>query len=369
LNKQVAEFVGILRRDDHKTGNWMDESTKRKLNLQNGVLDLATFTILPHSSDFGFRHILPYSYDDSAKCPRFDKFLKEVTLNRQDLEDILLEFMGYAISGDDCWIHKALVLIGEGGNGKSTLNKVLKSLVPKDTGYSALTMSALNHATNRTMLEGRLFNIGDENSPKSFMNNDTFKSLVSGDDVDVKHLYAQPYTIRNRAKMIFNCNKMPDSDDNTNAMIRRLLFVPFDAQFDSGSENTDLHIDTKLAAELPGILNRCIEGYLRLKKQGDFTKSLSSEDILEDYKVNSLSAEAWFVDNIEKGHGFVDINKEIYPAYVQSCHRSDTSPESRLNFGRIITKLCAKRGFDKKRVEENGIKYQRIIGAKLKSGF
>jgi putative DNA primase/helicase len=219
------------------------------------------------------------------------------------------------------------------------------------------------------MLEGRLFNIGDENSPKSFMNNETFRSLVTGDEVDVKHLYAQPYSIRNRAKLIFNCNKMPESGEHTPAILRRLLFVPFDATFELGVEGTDTDIDAKLAMELPGILNRCIEGYLRLKKQGKFTEASSSDEILEDYRIENASVDAWFVDNIEKGPDSLDINKEIYPAYVQACHRSDTRPETKLNFCRIITKLCAKRGFDKRRVEENGIKYQRIMGAKLKSGF
>jgi len=370
-NKLVAEFMGAIKRQNYKNSEWMIESTTRKLNLKNGVLDLETFVLSNHSSNYGFTHILPYAYDSEARCPAFDKFMQDVTLSRVDLESILFEFMGYSISGDDCWEHKALILIGEGSNGKSTLNKVLKKLVGK-TGYSTLNMKAIKNDQKRVMLEGKLFNVGDENSPDSFMDSDLFKSLVSGDDVDVKHLYAQPYSFRNKTKLLFNCNKMPEADDQSHGMLRRLLFVPFDATFEQGDASTDSQIEHKLYTELPGILNRCIEGYLRLVKNRAFTSSSASDDIIEDYRVAATSIDVWckeFLVKADTPTAFEDINSALYPAYIAWSRRMDIRYETSLNFIRRLTKVSYRMGFEKKRVGDSGIKYQRLYGAKLNSGF
>ena len=376
-NKLASEFIGFMRRNDVKPADWLVEASKRKLNLENGVLDLKTFQMFEHSSDFGFMQKLPYAYDEKATCPAFDKFMKDITCDRQDLEDILLEFMGYAISGDTCWQHKALILLGEGGNGKSTFNNVLKALV--GTGHSTLNMKAINDDQKRAMLEGKLFNVGDENSPRSFINNDIFKSLISGDDIDIKIVYKKPYTIRNRTKLIFNCNKMIETDDKTRGMLRRLLFIPFDAEFRPGTDNFDAHIEDKLKGELPGILNRCIEGYNRLVRQRDFTKSESSADVLDDYQVDEHvnDIEIWsttFLQVQNDKNLFVDVKTQAYPSYVDWCKRNETNPESKLNFTRALGKSLErvptlKNKAWKKRVQEDGIKYQRIYGATLKSGF
>lgn len=354
-----------------KRQDWMDQTTKKKLNLQNGVLDIETGELSPHSEKFGFMSILPYAYDPEAKAPKFQQFLRDVTVDRQELINLLEEYMGYCISGDDCWIHKALILLGEGRNGKSTFNKVLKALVGPGY-YSSLNMEALQNDQKRSLLEGKLFNLGDENNPEGLLDSAMFKSLIAGEEFDIKLVYKQPHTIRNRAKMIFNCNAMPKSRDSSAALFERLIFVPFDATFLPGDPKTDPRIEYKLFEELPGILNICLEAYKRLLERGLLPISEASQEILTDYRSEADTVTKWFDEHIIKGTMSDTVTAdEMYESYYQFCERSRNKyAETRIEFGRKIGRITQdEQGFDFKRVQKGRTRHRVLYGAKIKTGF
>lgn len=362
------EFTKSILNSDSRSHTWMTDTTQRKLNLQNGVLDIHSGDIYPHSERFGFMSILPYAYDPTAKAPRFEQFLREVTKNREDIANLLKEFMGYCISGDECFIHKALILIGEGRNGKSTFNKVLKALVGPGY-YSSLSMKALQNDQKRYLLEGKLFNLGDENSPDGMLDSEIFKALIAGEEFDVKLVYKQPHTVRNRAKMIFNCNEMPITKDKSDALFQRLQFVPFDAKF--VGENADVNIDAKLAAELPGILNICLEHYKILKKRERLPEVSASNEILEEYKDASDSFHAWFHNYITPTNPEDKITvDELFKSYKTHCEREGYYFMQRVGFGRKLSAIAnGFLGLEYKRVRINGLRTNILFGAKLKQGF
>lgn len=365
----TSEFANTILVTKTMLANKMNEASKRKLNLKNGVYNLETLKMEEAKPTQYFMSHLPYEYDPNAGAPTFEKFMSEITCNDADLQMLLLEYMGYAISGDDYWVHKALILYGDGSNGKSTFNKVLKALVGPDS-YSSLNIEALQNDQKRAMLEGKLFNLGDENNATGFIDASIFKALSAGEEVDIKHVYCRPYSIRNRAKLIFNCNIMPTSKDSTEGMLRRLLCVPFNAYFDERDPKTDPHIEHKLFRELPGILNLCIKGYLRLKEQQKFTRSAASEGLLAEYRAEVRDVDAWFDDYIVPSDekSFVVVT-DAFSSYLQKCTREGIKyPQSRQNFGFQLKKLAEKRGMQggQRRV---GIEKPRVIfGAKLVTG-
>jgi P4 family phage/plasmid primase-like protien len=257
-----AEFLDLVQSTDLVKQQVWDAGTFGKLNLGNGVLDLTKMELSPHSRDFGFKYVLPYDYDAKAKAPVFKKFLSDVCGGNQVWIDTLLEFGGYALSGARCKFHKALVLEGEGNNGKSTFIDVLKALAgPR--GFSTLAFKDLDHTERRSALDGVLFNITEE-TPNKINDTTSFKNLISGGDIPVRRLYKNGYTIKNKAKLIFSCNEMPMSNDTSRGFFRRFLIVPFKQKFSEADGNVDLNMFEKLSEELPGILNMFLEGYTRL---------------------------------------------------------------------------------------------------------
>lgn len=315
------EFLNKVLANNMRANTWFQHSTDRKINLQNGVFDIEKNQLLDHSKDFFFTGILPYAFDHLAKAPRFKKFMKEITLDRQDLEDVLLEFSGYCISGDHYWIHKALILHGEGSNGKSTFMEVLKGVVG-DGLYASLSLTAMEDDRKRYMLDGKLFNVGEETHVRALSKSESFKILSAGGEMDVRRLYQQPYQFRNKAKLIFACNELPYSSDTSEGFYRRLLIVPFDAKFKDG-ESQNKNLKKELLDELPGILNIFIENYKKLKAQDSFSTSKTIQAELEAYRYDNDNIHAWFREDVEVTGDEKDFvtTDELFAAFQDFCQR------------------------------------------------
>lgn len=293
----INEFHSQLKIDNVFDVDWFSDTTDRRMNFQNGVLNISTMEFGEHSPDYGFRHVLPYNYDKNAKCPTFDKMLTKVTGNDQSLQDLLLEFMGYALSNDRYWIHAALVLVGEGSNGKSTFINVLEKLAGQKNS-SSFKMADLQHEYCRQQLDGKLFNISEETPVRSMEDTSYFKSLVSGDSISARGIYQQPYSFRNKAKLLFTCNKLFETSDTSYGFYRRLILAPFDVKFTKEDPDFDPHIEEKLTLELSGIFNRAMDGYHRLLKNKFFTEVEAANKRKEDFKLASDPVVRWAQENL-----------------------------------------------------------------------
>lgn len=305
-NKTVSEFVGKVYRTNSVSEGWFQESSRNKINFSNGILDTETMNLLPHSQEIGFKHVLPYDFNPLSKAPMFEKFLGDIMCHDKELIQCLLEFAGYCLSGDECWLQKALVLEGGGQNGKSTFLNVLRDVLG-ETNCSPLTLSQLNRETSRVMLDGKLANFAEETPNRKMMDSSTFKNLVSGGEIEVRSLYKQGYILKNKAKLIFACNDLPDAADTSHGYFRRLIIIPFDAVFSKENKNLDPFIGAKLRQELPGIFNLCFAAYKKTKDRGFLLEAKKSGEVLSLYKdyvdpVLEWSKESLRIYPLENGH-------------------------------------------------------------------
>ena len=293
----TKEFLNLVVRTNLREKDFWIKNVERKINFENGYLDIETGDFLPHTDEVGFRYVLPYKYDPSAKAPVFEAMLGKVTQDDQDLQKVLLEFMGYALSNDDCWAQKALVLVGDGANGKSTFINCMRSMVGPDN-YSSATLKDLQQSEyTRRLLDGKLFNVSEETPNSAMLDASLFKDLVTGGEIQVRQIYKDSYFMRNRAKLIYSCNELSESRDTTHGFYRRLVIVPFNARFSNDTADFDPHIDKKLKAELSGIFNLALWGYKRLIANGKFTEASKVADTIDLYKNETDSVLSWFRDN------------------------------------------------------------------------
>jgi putative DNA primase/helicase len=342
----VYEFQELVFRSNIvKVADW-DESTFRKINFANGVLDTATGEFLPHSKEYAFKYILPYDYDPEARTEVFDKFLSDIMCDDPELVQILKEFMGYSISGDDCKGAKALFLEGDGNNGKSTFIKVLKALAGENN-YTTLPLKDLSSMERCHALDGSLFNIAEE-TPDRVADSNAFKNLVDGGELEVRRLYADNYRIKNRAKLIFTCNKLPASYDNSKGYRRRLLIVPFLADFSKPPHVEDKDMDLKLLRELSGIFNVVYAAYRQFVARGKkFSESAKAEKVLAEYMFDNDIIAQWLEDCVtvtDNEADEVSINK-LHRSFVLYCEeRAIRNIEAPAWFGRHVRKLLAPKG-------------------------
>ena len=99
-------------------------------------------------------------YDPNAECPLIQKFLEEITGSKEDAE-ILIEVIGYCLYRSYP-IQKALMLVGDGANGKTTFLRLLTRFL----GHQNVSNRSLHELeTNRfakASLFGKLANIYDD---------------------------------------------------------------------------------------------------------------------------------------------------------------------------------------------------------------
>src|SRR5262249_38970517 len=78
-----------------KLETWFDGRKGDFVSLQNGILEVQTGRLLPHSPDWFSFNCLPFDYDPQAQCPEFEKYLESVWPGDRDAADCLKLWMGY----------------------------------------------------------------------------------------------------------------------------------------------------------------------------------------------------------------------------------------------------------------------------------
>lgn len=348
-NSHVLEFLALIRRTNVRTETFFDDTTIGRVNLKNGVLKLDSMELETHDSKYGFRYCLTHSFDVGATCPRFDKFMEEITLGRTDLSNVLMEYAAYAFSGMPYIYHKALIMSGEGANGKSTFISVLKKLAGSDS-YSTIMLNELEQEYKRAYMIGKLFNVAEETPVKSMDDSSYFKVLSAGGGYMAREIYKKPTNVtNNRTKLIMACNELPNMTDFSEGFMRRLIIVPFDAKFSEGNGNVDVDIEEKLHGELSGIFNRVVEAYQRLRLQKGFTKSVVVDLAIKEYRDNQNNVLDWFNASVDMSNEdtYVLVGN-LYKSYVEWCKPMAIRPVTTTKFGLEMSRTSGRKSFYKK---------------------
>jgi P4 family phage/plasmid primase-like protien len=336
----ASEFCQWVNRTNLIEHEWFRDSTRGFINFRNGVYSLASGTLEAHSPAYGFLYTLPFSWEPEAACPNFDQFMRDISLGDEQLEKLLLEFVGYAICDQDYWLQKALLLIGEGSNGKSTFLKIVEELTGREN-VSFLSLYDLQVETSRSHLEGKLLNISDELPNYNFKNTELLKKLLGG-TMTMRKLYHDGIMIENSTKFIFAGNEIPSTNDVSEGLFRRLVIVPFNAKFKLGpgaedAKAADVGLLGKVKAELPGVFNRVMRHYQSLKKRGHLATADRSSAELQRYRDEVDRVGSWVKDNLYwngswgEDKPFVEV-ATVFEKYVSDSKRSEERPLSKFHF-------------------------------------
>lgn len=312
-----------------------EQQPKDQINLLNGILDLSNKTevkLLPHNSDTIFFNCVSANYDPAAKCPEWLKFLNKITQENQKVISLIQEMFGYCLTPGN-WMQAAFILMGDGNNGKSTLLEILRELLGPDS-TSALSLNELDQKFKRSMLRGKLANISDEAPTGKEISSDIFKNLVSGGTITAEEKNKPPFTFQNMAKIITAANKPPVLREQTTALHRRLVVIPFEYRITKSERNP--HMVAALKRELSGILNWAIEGYHRLKECQAFTECITADDAKMKFIKDSDSV-LMFVDECCEKKSSAKVSSIIfYKAYKEYCIERGYHPCADNEFGKRL---------------------------------
>ncbi len=360
------EFTAQTRLKEVVPPDFFQTSVAGKMNFQNGVLDILSGTLYPHSKEHGFMSVLTCDFDAKATAPRFEKFMDEVLGGDKELINVVQEFLGYAFSGMECKHQKAMMFSGSGENGKSVLLEVMKELLGK--GFSSLSVKSMANEQNRYLLEGKLINIAEENARDAFKDSELVKNFIRGGEITVKKVYLPPYEFKNRTKLLMAVNELPTTYDLTHGFFRSFIIIPFNQVFSHEKGNRDTDILNKLRQELPGIFNWIMEGYKRLIKNNRFTEPKASREILDEYKLEANAFDAWCAEEVEiVAEKRLTATRDAYIKFKEYCDIGNQYCINEKKFVGLLQKKVESAGFvmDKSRRQVGDKKVSLISNVKV----
>ena len=318
------------------------ESPPSCLNVANGVLDIKRKILVDHDKSFNFKYITPIKYDPNAKCPTFMDFLNFVFEGNQELINVTGEIFGYCLLGGDPFLHKSIVLLGDGRNGKSTWLHVLRKLLGDDN-CSSVSMGLLNKPFSAVRLDGKLANITGE-LPTGKLDSELFKSAVGGEYITAAHKGKDEYGLHVRSRFIFACNDMPKFGDATTGMWEKLYIIPFNRYI--REDERDPGIFTRLETELPGVLNFALDGLAVLLKRQKLPKIQAVQDLMTEYREESDSVYDYFNEKVIVDNKYQYdriLNKKLHNHYALFCSGNGRHAVNDNQFSKRLRRILKER--------------------------
>ena len=260
---------------------------KNLIAVNNGVFNCRFKQLEPFNPKYFITSKLVTNYNSHAinnysviKETYFDvdKWFLSIANNDEELVRVFWEMINEAVNPNHTR-EKMAILYGEGNNGKGTFQAMLTNLIGIEN-ISTLTPHEFSGEFKLEMLQGKVCNIGDDISNKYLDDVSNLMSIVTGDPVAVNRKGKSVITARFKLFNIFSANKLPKIRNKTQGAYRRLLILPFKADFNGQVQDRrikDEYLKNKIILEY--ILYKAL--HLDFEK---FSSTSATEHMLEEYK-------------------------------------------------------------------------------------
>lgn len=307
----------------------LDQEPLPVINCQNGELWISEngkYELVPHKYDSYLTNCLDVDFDPEAKCPKWDKAIREIfeqTNEADEVSNYFEEMMGYVMQPRKN-IAAWWLLNGRGSNGKSLLADITASLCGKAAlakPIKELNVDKNNHALSD--LPGKLMVYDDDMDTNVVLPDGILKKIS-----ERKLLQANPkgkamFSFISTATPIMLTNRLPSVKDPSNGTRRRAHVIPFERVF--GDDEIDINLGEHIKKEeLPGVLNRALAGLVRLRERGRFMPPKSCKNATDNFLSRSNTFLSFIDECVKKTGKKKDrVNRgEFYDLYLTWCANS-----------------------------------------------
>ena len=231
---------------------------------------------------------IPYNYNEKAELPK--KTISFIGMMTDSIEEInfIFEWIGYCfVSGYP--IQKMLFIPGGGGNGKSTLIKLISNVIGIDNNSNISMKQLISNRFASSMLHNKLMNSVADIGADFFDDSSTIKALTGDDYIAVERKGENVVQYKNFAKLVYSCNTLPKFKDVTEGFKRRPIVLPLTKDFTSIVKTSGLNIDDILndTKEIERIIKYSLEKFQGvIKRNMQFTESDTMRETKESW-INS----------------------------------------------------------------------------------
>lgn len=348
----VAKIVTRLR-EAMKLAAWSPELPvdEDHIHFSNGTYRLSdrSFT----AEKVFCMNRLPVRYvPDAPKPERWLAFLDDLIYP----EDIpaLQEFMGYSFIPTNR-AQVMMIIIGNGGEGKSRIALVLRALHGDNMNLYSLQKLATDKFARADQV-GKLIMVDDDMKTDALPDTGILKTVVTLEDkYDLEEKNKQSFqgTLYVRLLALGN-GALSALYDKSDGFYRRQLILTVKPKPEDRID--DRGLIEKLTAEAEGIMQWCLEGLHRLIDQNfEFTISDRMRKNLDEMKKNDNNIFDFYESSgyIRFENGTHALSRQLYAAYRKWCDDNLEKPLSERTFSTQLKR-------DEKRL---GIKYDKNLDA------
>lgn len=261
------------------------------INFKNGLFNVETKQLEPHTPDLLSTIQLNVSYDPTAPVPSlWQYYLDFLTGNDQNLKNILQEWAGLTISNYPGYFpKKAMALYGpNGNNGKSVFINLLDYLIGSEN-VATRDIQDLSKSFGTSDLYGKKALLIDDQKEADFTDSSIFKSITGGGLVSCEFKGKQAFSYRFNGTVTFGCNELPYlAGEKGSHIFERLLIIPCENVLKENERDPLLF--ENLIGEIDSIAQWALEGFYRLRDNNfKFTQSEAVNIAGEEYRAKSDS--------------------------------------------------------------------------------
>lgn len=238
---------------------WDNQLSSQFIPFKNGILNLKTMSLIPHSPEYLFTWQLPYNYEPKAECQPIINWLHECVLGNNSLVQLLRAYLK-AVLTQKYHLERYLEIIGDGGSGKSTFSWLCSSLIGHENTRATDFKSLEGNRFELSSLYGkRLVLLTDEDKFAGNVSN--FKKITGGDSLrfEDKHKSIRGEKSRDfvyQGMVIVIANQPIRSSDYTSGLARRRLTIYFKNQ--PITRRNLKGKEGEFFKYLPGLVNWCL---------------------------------------------------------------------------------------------------------------
>ncbi len=303
------------------------------------------------------KYIPPKTQEDIIKLFRelapksFKAFLDWVRKPGEDEKEayprvvLLLEIIGYTLYPHEYPFHKAVLLLGEGFNGKTTYLRLIERILSRQN-ISSVNLTELDPSVNRFAaadLYGKLANLSSEPA-KGVFDPTRFKMATGEDPMPFERKHRDRFLDHNYAKMIFAANELPHVSEDTYSFWGRWIVIEFPNRFDP---DPTFFERTFTPDEIEVIILLSLHAFRLVLERRSFSES-GVEDVREEwlsrsnpvYRVVKRMLDDEIIEISRSGVVVKTDLYELYKKYIDILNEEgyELSPLEQKDFTRYLTR-------------------------------
>lgn len=332
LGNEVIEYIRV------DAPQLWDRPPLDIVNVRDGLLQVKGRKLEPHTPDFLSPVQLPVSYDPAATCPQWEKFVAETF--PPDAIELAWEIPAWLMLPDTS-IQKAVLLTGEGANGKSRCLAGVQAFLGTENvcGLSLHRLESDRFCVARMI--GRLANICPDLPSEHLASTSVFKALTGGDALTAEYKFRDSFEFRPFIRLVFSANFPPQSQDGSHGFFRRWIVIPFSRTFADAEQIDSVTLDAMLAdpGELSGLLNKAVDAFPRIEKRRALSEPPSVMEAAREFRAATDPLAVWLDQNTIVDPAAYVPKAVLHAAYTKAAAKAGRPTMSANAFGRAVSRL------------------------------